>query len=110
MFGKPHWFRPKKIGWGLTPITWQGWVYTLVWACLIAGVFNLLLFVTIDGRALRIPEACIWLAVSIGALIWETRGILKAIRAAEDDKRYFIGDDDGESHVTTRNYDLHVRD
>ena len=28
MFGKPNWFRPKTFGWGLTPITWQGWAYT----------------------------------------------------------------------------------
>ena len=21
-----YWFRPKRYGWGATPITWQGWV------------------------------------------------------------------------------------
>jgi hypothetical protein len=31
MFAKPGWFgRRKYTGWGLTPKTWQGWVYTLV--------------------------------------------------------------------------------
>jgi hypothetical protein len=24
------WFGKKSIGWGLTPITWQGWVVTLL--------------------------------------------------------------------------------
>ena len=35
MFGKPQWFREKKLGWGLTPVTWQGWVYALVWAAVL---------------------------------------------------------------------------
>jgi hypothetical protein len=33
MFGKPEWFtRRKYTGWGLTPKTWQGWAYILVFA------------------------------------------------------------------------------
>jgi len=34
------WFGPKRVGWGWTPITWQGWVGTLVWGivlCLAAA-------------------------------------------------------------------------
>lgn len=28
MIGKPGWFiRRKYTGWGLTPVTWQGWIY-----------------------------------------------------------------------------------
>jgi hypothetical protein len=28
MIGKPEWFARRKYGgWGLTPATWQGWVY-----------------------------------------------------------------------------------
>lgn len=28
MFGKPEWFRRRKYGgWGLAPVTWQGWAY-----------------------------------------------------------------------------------
>jgi hypothetical protein len=31
MFGKPQWFaRRKYLGWGVMPITWQGWAYTFV--------------------------------------------------------------------------------
>jgi len=31
MIGKAEWFsRRKYTGWGLTPKTWQGWVYVLV--------------------------------------------------------------------------------
>ena len=27
MAGQP-WFGPKRYGWGLTPISWQGWLLT----------------------------------------------------------------------------------
>ena len=23
------WFRPKRFGWGMTPVTWQGWALTI---------------------------------------------------------------------------------
>ena len=30
MIAKPEWFaRRKYFGWGVTPRTWQGWIYTL---------------------------------------------------------------------------------
>jgi len=31
MIGKPAWFQRRKYtGWGMTPKTWQGWVYIIV--------------------------------------------------------------------------------
>jgi hypothetical protein len=42
MFGQPQWFRPKKIGWGLSPICWQGWVYTVGWVSAIGLPFLVL--------------------------------------------------------------------
>ena len=73
MFGKPHWFRPKTFGWGLTPITWQGWVYTLGWCLLLIGPFNLLL---LRGQSV---EAVVWLVAAIGLLVWDVYGILRAM-------------------------------
>ena len=41
------WFKPKKYGWGITPISWEGWLITIMLAVgliLIAwidGMFNL---------------------------------------------------------------------
>lgn len=36
MLGKSHWFQRRKYtGWGLTPSTWQGWIYLLVAIALI---------------------------------------------------------------------------
>ena len=29
---KAEWFQPKRIGWGLTPRTWQGFVWAILWA------------------------------------------------------------------------------
>ncbi len=41
--GQPKaWFRPKRIGWGWTPQTWQGWVVTIGGALAIAGIARLL--------------------------------------------------------------------
>jgi len=39
MIGKPHWFKYRTFGWGLTPKTWEGWVYIAVAAFLLAGTF-----------------------------------------------------------------------
>jgi hypothetical protein len=30
------WFRPKRYGWGATPVTWQGWAVTLGFVAAIA--------------------------------------------------------------------------
>jgi hypothetical protein len=38
--GRP-WFGPKRIGWGIRPQTWQGWLVTLVLAAVLATVITL---------------------------------------------------------------------
>lgn len=35
-----YWFRPKRIGWGATPATWQGWLLTLAFVALAALLGN----------------------------------------------------------------------
>lgn len=43
MIAKPEWFtRRKYLGWGLMPVTWQGWVYIAV------VVLPLVLILTMD--------------------------------------------------------------
>lgn len=38
MIGKPEWFtRRKWAGWGLFPVTWQGWLYVAVFVAAIFG-------------------------------------------------------------------------
>ncbi len=39
MIGRPGWFKPRRyIGIGLTPRTWQGWAYFLVFLLIILFV------------------------------------------------------------------------
>ncbi len=30
-----YWFKRKPFGWGWTPVTWQGWLVTVIFVCLI---------------------------------------------------------------------------
>jgi hypothetical protein len=105
MFGKPEWFREKKIGWKLTPTCWQGWAYALCWAAIVVLPFLLLLAVD------RVPEAFVWLAVSSGTLVWDVRQLLGQIRTAgaNEDVLYIADEDAKDSRVETPKYDLHLR-
>lgn len=35
---KRGWFGPKRIGWGASPASWEGWVATVVFVVAIVGV------------------------------------------------------------------------
>jgi len=106
MFGKPQWFRDKKLGWGLTPITWQGWVYTTIWGAAIAGPFVML--VTREN----VLGAGVWVAAMLGALVWDVWQIKRARNAptvaAKKETVLYIGDDDA-TNVSTKNLDLTLR-
>jgi hypothetical protein len=32
-----YWFRPKEYGYGATPVTWEGWAFTLLVTALVAA-------------------------------------------------------------------------
>lgn len=38
--GNKPWFGPKRIGFGIRPRTWQGWVIMLVLAALLAWLIS----------------------------------------------------------------------
>lgn len=40
---KKAWFRPKRVGYGWTPNSWQGWGITVVGPLVFAGVLYLVL-------------------------------------------------------------------
>ncbi len=104
MFGKPEWFKKKTFGWGVTPISWQGWLYTGVWVTAIFLPFLFFLFA-------RGPvESTVWLFAGIGALIWDVRAILNAMDQEERKGLFYIGEEDSDSKVATRNFDLQVRE
>ncbi|MGY8771400.1 MAG: hypothetical protein ACKVH8_23550 [Pirellulales bacterium] len=75
--GDPHWFRPKRIGWGLTPVTWQGWLYTLYWAIVLCLPF--IYFMSTENYIL----AGIWEILGIGYLTYDAISILKKIKQRE---------------------------
>lgn len=115
MFGKPQWFRPKAIGWGLVPVSWKGWLYTGGWAGAIALPFLLLLF---RGQPM---EAFAWMTLGLSALVYDVRTILRSIRGPggstsatvayekKDDNLLYIFDSSPGAAVATRNYNLQVR-
>lgn len=52
MIVKRGWFGPKRIGWGASPASWQGWAAT--------GVFVFAMLVT--GNVFR-AEPWVWIAM-----------------------------------------------
>ena len=106
MFGKPEWFREKTIGWGLFPITWQGWAYALVWTGLIIGPFIGLLSTG------RVPESLVWMGASIGFVCWDVRQIMGEMHAAANppEDLFYIDEETDTTQLATRSYDLHIRD
>jgi hypothetical protein len=113
MFGKPTWFRPKVIGYGLKPVTWQGWAYTLTWAGVLLVPFWALLL------RQQVVEALAWLGCSIAALgydVWQIRrGMVPPVVAARAGARqahegiWFLADENAAGPVATRNYDLKLK-
>ncbi len=117
MFGNPHWFRPKTLGFGLIPIRWQGWAYTAAWSSAIG-----LPFLVLVGRH-QVLEALLWVGLSLSALTYDVRHIFRALRHPQgaasspptgrpsppDDKVLYILDSQAGQPVATRNYNLHVR-
>ena len=76
MFGNPHWFRPKPIGFGLIPTKWQGWAYSAAWGSMIGLPFWLL------TSRYQSVEAMLWLAISLSAMAYDVWQILTTLRRA----------------------------
>lgn len=114
MFGKHHWFVKKRYGWGLSPISWQGWFYSAVWCAVMILPFTLMLWLGL------VPQAGIWLVASIGVLVWDVKEILGEMAPAGpgqpaesqelEDELFVIDENETESErFYTRNYDLEIR-
>ncbi len=48
---KKYWFVPKDYGWGLMPISWEGWLVTFLWIAVLAayGEYGYGIFTAYDG-------------------------------------------------------------
>jgi hypothetical protein len=65
-----YWFRPKRYGYGATPVTWEGWVLTAGIAGVIAlsvVAMNLLV-----GRS-NVGAWFAWAAFTAIAVLWMVR-------------------------------------
>lgn len=95
MFGKPEWFAPKSFGWGLRPVTKEGWIYAGVWAGVLALPFLILLF------ADKWIEAIIWLAAMMAFLVVDVKMILRTMARNEEEKEVLrIMDEEETRHET----------
>lgn len=66
-----YWFRPKRVGYGATPITWEGWLLT-IGSLAIIGVASLAM--VIASRSAVLPDEAmlvgygLWLIVVIATI------------------------------------------
>ena len=112
MFGNPQWFKPKTIGWGLVPITWQGWLYSVGW-----GGTAVVPFLLLVGRHQPF-EAMAWMLFIVVAFVCDVRHILGAIHtskktssdsASRSDDVLYIMDSQPCHAAATRNYQLRAQ-
>lgn len=100
MFGKPAWFKSASGGLGVVPAAWQGWLYFLIWG-FVLGAPTLALLLT--DKPL---EGAIWLAVSLGMLIRDTRQVVHEKRREE---LFVIDEDTDVTKISTDKFDLELR-
>jgi hypothetical protein len=65
-----YWFRPKRYGYGATPVTWEGWAVTFAVVVLVAGSVLVMNLLVDRGNAFA------WLAWAVGLsllMLWFVR-------------------------------------
>ena len=65
-----YWFRQKRFGYGATPNTWQGWLFTAVGIALIVGIT--MFTRSLPGNDLRLAWTLGGLAVVLVPFLWIT--------------------------------------
>ena len=111
MFGKPSWFRKKRVGWGLRPVSWKGWMYAAVWVAVICGPFAALL----AQRLLF--ESLVWVVTMMVAMLWDVGHVMrqmdtKNVASQDVAEDILVIDENTEpdpSYYATRSYDLRLR-
>jgi hypothetical protein len=65
-----YWFRPRRYGYGATPVTWQGWALTIAVAAIVAvSVVAMNLIVDRPNFAAWMT----WAAVIAAIVVWFVR-------------------------------------
>ncbi len=65
-----YWFRPKRYGYGATPVTWQGWALTLAASGLVVG--SIMLMKLLVDRT-NFVAWMIWAAFIAAVVVWFVR-------------------------------------
>jgi hypothetical protein len=79
-----YWFKPKRYGYGATPVTWEGWAVTL--AAIVVVVAATLRLTTLSA-----VDLSFWLIVAIDAVAIVTLLIVSR-RKTEGEWRWRWGD------------------
>jgi hypothetical protein len=58
------WFGRKRVGWGLRPVTWQGWLVTIVYIAII-----LALGLTLSAHRTILFVTCVAIATALFILV-----------------------------------------
>ncbi len=59
------WFGPKRIGWGVSPRSWEGWLVTLVFVAGLAAAVRLL------GSVAILAILAVWIGLFM-LVVWAT--------------------------------------
>ncbi|HEY7998920.1 MAG: hypothetical protein WA743_00455 [Pseudolabrys sp.] len=62
-----YWFKPKRFGYGATPVTWEGWVVTFATAAFVAGSV-IVMELLVDKSDLA--AWLVWVALIAAATWW----------------------------------------
>jgi hypothetical protein len=68
-----YWFKPKRYGYGATPVTWEGWALVAVVVAVVAGSGFLLLAGAPDITRLVIWWTIVALAVAVTVAVSKPR-------------------------------------
>ena len=69
---KAEWFRPHIIGWGISPRTWQGFVYGIIWALvLLVPVFAIVFAQEWFAGSLLFTVLISYLIKDVGSILAE---------------------------------------
>ena len=100
MFGNPDWFSLSKASGFLVPKSRSAWLYLSAWVAIVLVP----LFLMLSGG--QLPEAGIWMIISVGMFVFDYRKLLhkkKEQRAWEN--MHFINDDE-QSRAKTDEFEI----
>ena len=65
MNDNPGWFRPKRYGFGATPVTWQGWALTIGFVAIVYAVVFAFRWQPLIIFAILIPLVVIFTLITL---------------------------------------------